>query len=511
MLSLKNNFSSERGVVLPAVLFVTLIGCSLAATAVASAIVSQRQSTHDRQVKRAMQAANAGLDTALYRLNMLEPSAGDCVVLSGGTLGKDSSAASMKTMSDGSKWCVAVTGELGDGESYSYRVSDLNSGASTRTIVATGMVGDVQRRIAATAKLQLDAPLFKYAAVGFDSDASVHESRVNTSTKVWEDWCDDTNSNGKQPDHHCGANIATNGPLRIDNSSAVCGQAYDDNGNIDVLHGGKLNPLEHSTFIVAGDDRLCPTGNLGNPSTAIAGDHSTEQCTSAGAVPISDCEDTVTHKFMWSKVVDEMRATDLQAGDSLDQPVELQQLRAQHSRRLPACLRRRQADGHGRARQHIHQHHLGPGRAVAGTEKQLARRPARWRLRVLLSEPGGNRGAALQGARDHPHLLEGSGGLPGSRLPGKRQTARSIRTGALRDLGLGRQLRNRRRLLQRRRRRDRRLPRRIDPAVLSPGIDQHHPPRSPTSTAPRAPPPRTISPPSSGRRPRRSTSTTAAG
>src|SRR5439155_25038580 len=107
----------------------------VAGAVVATTVAGQSQAGRDRGVKRSVAAADAGLNTAVYRLNKLTPKALFCVVV--GATGLEMEP----VQADG--WCRTQTETLGDGEGFSYRVSAAvkvtgnSHGLLRRKIVAT--------------------------------------------------------------------------------------------------------------------------------------------------------------------------------------------------------------------------------------------------------------------------------------------------------------------------------------------------------------------------------------
>jgi hypothetical protein len=130
---------SEEGIAYPAAMMMLLIIGSIAFAMTINSVSANNQASRDRGVKRAVAAGEAGLNVATYRMNKLTPSALLCVVR-----GVASQLLTEPLQVDG--WCRAQTEELGDGASYSYRVSAglgvLEGGQSLlqRKVVATGCV-----------------------------------------------------------------------------------------------------------------------------------------------------------------------------------------------------------------------------------------------------------------------------------------------------------------------------------------------------------------------------------
>jgi Tfp pilus assembly protein PilX len=242
----------QRGLALPIVISILLITGTLASVAVTSAVRTQRSSLEDRNSKRALQAADAGLDAALYRLNMLKPDKGYCVRVPTSSVMQSTNT----IMHNG--WCdkqpEGTNGEdLGDGASYTYRVSELDAD-NNRTIVSTGVARDVTKRLAATAQ-RGSTSLFNYAAVSYDPSGTMQISGF-----VWEE-CGPRNKDG-----YCGADVVSSanpptvGFNLASSSSILCGTPYT-NGTSTI--SGHLNPYAPNTF---SNLNLCQ-GTPGVPAT----------------------------------------------------------------------------------------------------------------------------------------------------------------------------------------------------------------------------------------------------
>ena len=167
----RNKLSDERGIAIPVALAVLVMAAGLATVAARTGIVASHQSFRDRNVKSASQATASALQVAIYRTNLLQPSNTQCVVKDPST-GTLSNAA---VQADG--WCAAQTETLGDGASYTFRVSQVSTVNVTgqilaeRKIVATGTANGVRRRATVTVNAATGDPLFPtgYALVARES------------------------------------------------------------------------------------------------------------------------------------------------------------------------------------------------------------------------------------------------------------------------------------------------------------------------------------------------------
>src|SRR5687768_14551570 len=119
----------------------------LATMTARAAITSDHQSLRDRNVKQAIQAANAGLEAVMYRTNLMQPGSQQCA------LKNPANGALHVTALQANGWCATQTEDLGSGEAYTVLVSAGSplhvNGQSLvqRRIVATGTANGVRRRV----------------------------------------------------------------------------------------------------------------------------------------------------------------------------------------------------------------------------------------------------------------------------------------------------------------------------------------------------------------------------
>jgi hypothetical protein len=146
----------ERGFVMGLLVMILALALMLLAVAATQAIRTTDTANRDRYSRQAVQAAEAGLDTAVYRADALSVDlrtvlnvSNQCVAETGGLL----------TFLNVGGWCPVVDEDLGNDISYSYRVSPVTHVAVPptcpllalvtctvnhtlrRTVVSTGMAG----------------------------------------------------------------------------------------------------------------------------------------------------------------------------------------------------------------------------------------------------------------------------------------------------------------------------------------------------------------------------------
>ena len=235
---------NESGVALPVSLAVIMIVSGLATVAARASIVANNQTARDINVKRASQAAYAGLQALRYQVNLLQPPPTHCVLKSTA----DGALSVAATQADG--WCEAQTEDLGDGAAYTARISQgTNITAngqllSTRRIVSTGSVNGVLRRAALSVNAATGAPIFPpgYAIT------SLNSVDFGESVRVAGGLASNGNVNLRNTAEICGP--VTPGPgktLAFHNSAGVCG----DFSTAPAQEDFQLQPvdLENSTAV----------------------------------------------------------------------------------------------------------------------------------------------------------------------------------------------------------------------------------------------------------------------
>ena len=267
-MSALDRLRGERGLALPLSLAVLFTTSGLAVLAARGAIVSNTQTQRDKNLKGAAQAAGAGVEAALFRINRMQPGAQQCVV-------KSASSGALEVAglaADG--WCAPQTEHLGDGSSFSVRVS----GASTvtangqtlaeRRVVATGIAGPVKRRVRLRMDAATGAPVF---ALGY---AAVSLASVDYSNSV-----------------RVTGGLGSNGNIYLKNSVEVCGPATAGPGkSLFVRHSASVcptystAPAQTSFNLQPVDQGNAPTVNdnarIGSPPASLRDD----PCTSCESV-----------------------------------------------------------------------------------------------------------------------------------------------------------------------------------------------------------------------------------
>lgn len=215
---LVSRLKDEQGFVFPATMMLLVIIASIALAMSLNAVAANNQSRLDRGVKRAVAAADAGLQAATYRINNLTPGSLACVVR-----GAASQLVIEPVQVDG--WCREQTEDLGDGAGFSYRVKAAvqvpvnGQWLLRRTIVSKGTANGVSRRVSSVVGSATGASLFgDYSVISLEDLPITNSARVD-------------------------GNVASNGNINLTNSAEVCGNA---------------TPGPGKEFTTANSAHLCP-------------------------------------------------------------------------------------------------------------------------------------------------------------------------------------------------------------------------------------------------------------
>jgi Tfp pilus assembly protein PilX len=189
----------ERGIALPVALAVLFVVAGLATVAARSAIVADHQSLRDTSVKRSIQAAQSGLQMAVYQTNLMQPGATQCAGRNG-----SNQLQVQAVQSDG--WCAPMSETLSDGSTYTEQVSQATTvtqnqlTVNQRTVVSTATANGVTRRAVYTINASTGAQLFplNYAMLAQNSISMKNNSKVT-------------------------GGLASNGNITLKNNSNICG------------------------------------------------------------------------------------------------------------------------------------------------------------------------------------------------------------------------------------------------------------------------------------------------
>ena len=225
MNGIRCRLGSERGLATPVVVAVMSVVMLLAAGGALAALGTSEGANDDRRAKRALAAAEAGIQQAAYRLATIRPDRTKCLGASGPSYAVDPV---------GGECTTPVTGTVATGASFSYVATpelpsttgcadqqnlagDMTS--SDHCITATGTVGGVSRRLQARVRVARGGLFAGIGLVGLESVT------IENSGKVWSD----IGSNGLI---RGGNSTEIDGVLRIPNSAP--------NPTINGSHNGVL-------------------------------------------------------------------------------------------------------------------------------------------------------------------------------------------------------------------------------------------------------------------------------
>lgn len=175
----------ESGIALIAALSALLIILLLSAAVGAVAMQTNHYANRDYHNKNALEAAEAGLQVALYRLNMLQPADSNCIGDAVSAPGADGwCQSSTTTLGNGSSYQYFVTPVLGSGASCAgYTVSDSSgsSGISSRCITSVGTSNGVLARSQIRAAAFTPREAFPAGITGLDGITNGNNTYINGS------------------------------------------------------------------------------------------------------------------------------------------------------------------------------------------------------------------------------------------------------------------------------------------------------------------------------------------
>jgi hypothetical protein len=198
----------EEGVALPVAVLVLMLVLGMSSIVLVQAQRTGDSANRDRGVKSAVQAADAGLELAMFRLRKVATSLDPCA------------GAGVPLVQGGELWCPQVSEDLGDGAVYRYQVSAPDA-VGRRTIVSTGTVGGQTRRVAVTTERTSTPLVFGY---GVSSDDTI---TLNSSSEIGD-------ARARPP---IVTNTRSNGDIVMNSSSSICGNAIPGPGRRVVGRG----------------------------------------------------------------------------------------------------------------------------------------------------------------------------------------------------------------------------------------------------------------------------------
>jgi hypothetical protein len=235
----------QDGAALPIAVISLMLILGLAGMVLTQSMRTGASADREQRSKRALQAADAGLQVAAFRTDKLATGLNPCPDAAG------SGASSYVTIA-GEQWCPSVAEDLGDSKSYSYRVSAPDANGNRRA-VATGTAEGVTRRVAVVFE-EVDVPLFD--GFGVSSDLSI---TTDSSAQIGR------RSPQIRTDARANGNITLNGSSNIcGNATPGPGMAVVDNSSNGVCPGYITTPASAPIVFPPVDDSVAQTTNDNN-------------------------------------------------------------------------------------------------------------------------------------------------------------------------------------------------------------------------------------------------------
>jgi type II secretory pathway pseudopilin PulG len=185
--SIRIRLASERGIATPVVIAVMSVVAMLAAGGALAALGTNEGANEDRRAKRALAAAEAGIQQAAYRLATLRPDQTMCLGASGpnytaSPVGGECTTPVPGTLSPDTSFSYVATPALAAGAACADQPNLASDTTSTdHCITATGISGTVQRRLQARVRVARGGLFSGIGLIGLDLVKMVN------SDKIWSD------------------------------------------------------------------------------------------------------------------------------------------------------------------------------------------------------------------------------------------------------------------------------------------------------------------------------------
>lgn len=168
---------SQSGFVLPTAVMVLLVVILLTAATVTAAVSTSSSSVRDEHKKASLEAAEAGLRVATYRLDMLKPSSGKCINGSGEAEPSElikgyCSEGESEPLGNGATYKYWTTPELRAGMTCvgmtltaSEETREKKESIEQRCVTAEGVANGVETRVQERVATFIAAPLFPFPGI----------------------------------------------------------------------------------------------------------------------------------------------------------------------------------------------------------------------------------------------------------------------------------------------------------------------------------------------------------
>lgn len=141
-LNLKRPLVDQAGFIIPTAVIVLLVVTVLVGAAVSVATQTSTSTTRDDNTKAALEAAEAGLQVASYRLSQLKPGEAQCINESATVTSTCNDSA--EALGNGATFQYWTTKALSTGEKCAGKAIEAKSGIAQRCITAEGKVNGVE-------------------------------------------------------------------------------------------------------------------------------------------------------------------------------------------------------------------------------------------------------------------------------------------------------------------------------------------------------------------------------
>ncbi|GAC1438160.1 MAG: hypothetical protein NVSMB51_13560 [Solirubrobacteraceae bacterium] len=173
--------TDQRGIALPVAMLVLLIITLLGSAAVLAATQTNSGTRRDANDKSALEAADAGLRVAVYRLNQLRPDGTHCPTVPVSAVNSSNLCAPVgpESLGNGASYSYSISGLITSGTCAGYSISSSASTVGQRCITSSGTANGVTARTQERVDAYNSSPVFPAAIYATKSLVVNNNSTIN--------------------------------------------------------------------------------------------------------------------------------------------------------------------------------------------------------------------------------------------------------------------------------------------------------------------------------------------
>lgn len=180
-LALRRRLAGQSGFILPTAIIVLFALALLTGVAIDVSVQTSSSTSRDDNTKAALEAAEAGLRVATYRLGALAPSEVQCITGSavGAPTGGYCEEASAENLGNAATFQYWTTPALKAGETCAGQVVEIQAGVAQRCVTSQGKVNGISQRLQARVEVVPGEKLFPVNGI-----VGLNQLKISGSVKV---------------------------------------------------------------------------------------------------------------------------------------------------------------------------------------------------------------------------------------------------------------------------------------------------------------------------------------